>query len=165
MNKKLLLIAGAVITSAGIHSASVMAATAIGSSTARVVQAITVTAANTLAFGDILFGESGTIILDTSSGVTGTLITGTGTRTSGSFAIAGAANAVYTVTLDPSTTITDGFDTMTVSGINHDSGLLGTRTLDASGDDTLSIGGTLTVGGAEGVGSYSGTYSVVVNYQ
>ena len=167
MNKKLLLIAGAVITSAGIYSASAMAATAGGSSTARIVQAITVTAADTLAFGDILSGDSGTIILDTSNGVAGTLITGTGTRTSGSFTIAGAANAVYTVTLDASITITDPVSTnsMTVSGINHDSGILGARTLDGSGDDTLSIGGTLTVGGTEAIGSYSGTYNVVVNYQ
>ena len=164
MNKKLLLVAGVAITSAGIYSPAVMAVSTTGSSTARVVQAMTITAANALAFGDLLTGASGTVILDTANGVTGSLAA-TGTQTSGSFTISGAANAVYTVTLDASTTITDGTDTMNVTGINHDSGLLGSRTLSGTGADTLSIGGTLTVAGTEGVGSYSGTYNVTVDYQ
>ncbi len=164
MNKKFLLVAGLAMTSAGIYSPAVMAAATTGSSTARVVQAMTITAANALAFGDILSGASGNVILDTANGVTGSLAT-TGTRTSGSFTLTGAASAVYTVTLDASTTITDGTDTMNVTGINHDSGLLGTRTLSAGGADTLSIGGTLTVAGTEAVGSYSGTYNVTVDYE
>ena len=166
MNKKLLFVAGVAITSAGIYSPAVMAALTTGSSTARVVQAMTIDAVNPLAFGDILTGGSGgTVILDTANGVTGSLAT-TGTKTSGSFTLLGAANAVYTVTLDASTTISDGLaTTMNVTGINHDSGLLGSRTLSNAGADTLSIGGTLTVLGSEPDGSYSGTYNITVDYQ
>lgn len=172
MNKKLILVAGAAITSAGLYSTSVMSANTVnGTSTARVVQAIDVTAGTTLAFGDILSGTPGTVILDTANGVTGSMgASGTGTRTSGTFDVTGANNAVYTITLDATATLTDlvSTNTMLVTGINHDGGLIGLAagngTLSGTGTDTVSVGGTLTAAGTEAVGSYTGTYNILVNY-
>ena len=169
MNKKLLLIAGIAITSAGVYS-SAMAVGAIGQSTARVVAAMTITPANALAFGDIISGVAGNVVITPAGGVTDTTVVSSGTQTAGSFAITGAASAIYVITLDASTTITDGTTTLNVTGLNHDGGLLGpdagNGTLsNPAGTDTLSVGGQLTLTAVATAGSYTGTYNVSVDYQ
>jgi hypothetical protein len=167
MNKKLFLIAGAVITSAGIYSASVMAADGTGTSTARVVQALTITPGAALAFGDIVSGAPGSVAITPAGGVTDTGVTSTGTQTAGVFTVNGANDAQYSILLDGSTTIQDpvSLDTMTVGSLNHSKAPADFGTLSATGSDSLTVGGTLTLTGGETNGSYIGTYNVTVNYQ
>ena len=167
MNKKLFLIAGAVITSAGVYSASVMAADGTGSSTARVVQALTITPGAALAFGDIVSGAAGSVAITPAGGVTDTGVTSTGTQTAGVFTVDGANDAQYSILLDGSATITDpvSANTMTVGSLNHSKAPAAFGTLSGTGSDTLTVGGTLAVLGTESVGSYTGTYKVTVNYQ
>ena len=163
MNKKLLLIAGAAITSAGVYSASVIAAQGTGQATANIVEAITIAPAATLAFGDIVGGTAGTVILDTANGVTGTL-TSTGTRTSGTFDVDGEDGKTFSITLPASALITDpvSTDTMTVNAFTDSEG--GTGTIPAGTAITIGIGATLNVLGTETAGSYTGTYNVDVDY-
>lgn len=168
MNKKLLLIAGIAITSAGVYS-SAMAVGAIGTSTARVVAAMTITPANALAFGDIISGVAGNVVIDTAGNATDTTVVSSGTQTAGSFTITGAPNAIYTITLDAATTISDGSTTLNVTLLNHDSGLnpfdANNGQLSGGGGDTLSVGGRLDLTALATAGSYTGNYNVNVDYQ
>ncbi len=50
---------------------------------------------------------------------------------------------------------------MTIDTFNHDAGA--TPTL-AGGSDTFNVGATLHVGATQAAGTYSGTFSVTVNY-
>ena len=67
----------------------------------------------------------------------------------------------YSITLPSSATLTSGGDTMTIDTFNHDAG--GTPTL-SGGSDTFNVGATLNVGATQAGGTYSGTFSVTVNY-
>ena len=168
MNKKLFLIAGAVITSAGIYSASVMAATASGSSTATVIAPIGITAGTTLAFGDIISGAAGSVALDTADGVTDTNVVSSGTQTSGTFDITGETGKLYTIAFGAASITLTGLvpaNTMTVNGFVHDSGVNGDRTIDAGGVDTLSVGATVNLILNQAPDTYSGSYDVTVDYQ
>lgn len=168
MNKKLLLIAGIAITSAGVYS-SAMAVGALGQSTARVYTPMTITPGNALAFGDIISGVAGSVVITTAGVKTDNTVVSSGTQSAGGFAITGDNNAVYVITLDAATTITDGTTTLNVSALNHDGGLIGAAggngTLSALGADTLSVGGQLDLTAVATSGSYTGTYNVNVDYQ
>ena len=163
MNKKLLLIAGAAITSAGIYSASVMAATTTGTSTANVIETITILSGVDLAFGDIVSGTSGTVILDTANGTSGGLTT-SGIRTSGTFDVDGADGKFFTISLPTAPVLlSNGPDTLSVSAFTDSEGGVGQIPVGAA--ITIGIGASLTADGTESPGAYSNTYSVTVNYQ
>ena len=168
MNKKLLFIAGIAITSAGVYS-SAMAVSASGTSTAQIVTTMTITPGAALAFGNIFSGVTGNVVITPAGAVTDTNVVSSGTQTAGTFAITGDAGLIYTITLDASTTITDGSTILNVTALNHDSGLLpvdaNNGQLSGGGTDTLSVGGQFDVTAAATAGSYTGTYNVAVDYQ
>ena len=164
MDKKLLLLAGAAITSAGVYSTSVMAVDGTGTSTARLVAAMTIAQTSPLAFGDIIRGVAGNVLITTAGGVTDTTVVSSNTQSAGAFDITGGANALYSISMPASTTITDGTDTMTVTGLNHNRAATG-NVLSGTGTDALLVGGQLDVAGTEQAGSYNGTYLVTINYE
>ncbi len=84
-----------------------------------------------------------------------------GTPAAASFDVTGASGQTYFITLPSSDTLSSGGNTMTVDTFNHDAGA--TPTL-VGGSDTFNVGATLSVGAAQAGGTYSGTFSVTVNY-
>ncbi len=71
------------------------------------------------------------------------------------------AGESYSCTLPGSITLTSGGNTMTVDTYTDDAGA--TPTL-VGGSDTFNVGATLHVGATQVSGTYSGTFSVTVNY-
>ncbi len=130
---------------------------------------ITVAAAISISSsGDMDFGEIGP------TGTAGTVtVTTAGARSSvnvdlfggvpaaASFDVTGDGANTYSITLPSSATLSSGGDTMTVDTFNHDAGA--TPTL-VGGSDTFNVGATLNVGATQASGTYSGTFSVTVNY-
>lgn len=84
--------------------------------------------------------------------------------TAGRFDISGQANANINITLPSSITLTgNNGGSMTVNNFTGSPSSTST-VLDASGSKTLLIGADLNIGTAQPSGTYSGTYSLTVNY-
>ncbi len=71
----------------------------------------------------------------------------------------GASGATYSVTIPATVSLTGPGSAMTVTLTDPGAGTL------TGGTDTFNVGGTLAVGASQTAGSYSGTYTVSVNYQ
>ncbi len=84
-----------------------------------------------------------------------------GLPSAASFDVTGAVGQAYSITLPSSATLSSGGNTMTIDTFNHDAGA--TPTL-PGGSDTFNVGATLNVGATQATGTYSGTFSVTVNY-
>jgi len=135
-----------------------------GTSNARVITPLTVTATTALEFGNLAASaNAGTI--DQAGSVTGgvTAVTGGATRAPGVFTVAGEASAStpYTFTLPSTATLTSGANSMTAT-LSYASGT-SSRTL-SSGSDTVTINGVLAVAANQASGAYTGTYTVTANY-
>ncbi len=85
-----------------------------------------------------------------------------GVPSAASFDVTGDGNANYSTTLPSSTTLTSGGNTMTVDTFTDDAGV--NPKLPAGGSETFNVGATLHVGATQASGTYSGTFSVTVNY-
>ena len=140
--------------------------------TAEIIQIIGITAGADLAFGEIIVG-AGDVIISTAGARTINAAMDPGTQstyTAGVFNVTGQPLYTYAITLpdDVTVTITEGTDPMAVTAFNcftaddADAGLDGT--LDALGDDVITVGATLTVAVDQVVGSYTGLFNVVVAY-
>ncbi len=79
-----------------------------------------------------------------------------------SFDVTGDGNANYSITLPSSATLSSGGNTMTVDTFTDDAGA--SPKLLPGGSETFNVGATLSVGAAQAAGTYSGTFSVTVNY-
>ena len=128
---------------------------------------MTITNGSPLVFGTFSAGSGGTITVNTS----GSCSAGGGVI----LVIADCIAAEFTVTGDPSLTYlielpADNFATlsgpgsdMTITGLVSDpAGANGL--LSVGGSQNLSVGGTLNIGSNQAAGSYSGSFSVIVNY-
>ncbi len=73
----------------------------------------------------------------------------------------GIGGASYALAVDPTTTLTNGSDTMEVSMI-YQAGYDGI--LSSQGTDSFYVGATVEVGAHQPSGTYTGTYSVTVAY-
>ena len=118
--------------------------------------------------GDMDFGTMVT------TGTAGTVtVTPAGVRTSvnvdlfggfpaaASFDVTGKVDQAYFITLPSSATLTSGANTMTIDTFTDDAGASPTL---PGGSDTFNVGATLNVGATQAAGTYSGTFSVTVNY-
>ncbi|MFV0626566.1 MAG: DUF4402 domain-containing protein [Alphaproteobacteria bacterium] len=83
------------------------------------------------------------------------------TATAGVFAVTGEANTTMDVTFTPGT-LSNGANTITLDNLSHTPAV---ATTNASGDLTLNIGGRITTIANQAAGTYSGTYTITVNYQ
>lgn len=136
-----------------------------GSATAEVVAPITLTHVSgaELSFGTFTAGAGGTVVVTQAGAGSATgdvvLLTGS-TESADEFTVAGDANRSFSITVnDDVITHTNGTDTMAFTTDAATSG-----TLDASGADSFTVGGTLTVGANQEPGDYAGTYLVEVAY-
>lgn len=168
MNRKILLVAGATIASAGFYSASVEAANVTANASANVLAPLDITlGTNAMDFGDVSGDANNqTTVVLTTAGVTssgdGALVGGT--PTAGDFDVSGAGTAAYTITLpaDGTVTLTGPGTAMPVNSFSDSNG--GTSNL-VAGSDSFTVGATLTINAGQGAGAYTGTYDVQVDYQ
>ncbi len=165
-NSLRLAVVGAVAAASFATSAQA-ATTATGTATAEVLSSLTVTATADLAFGQIAANTGGTVTVNANSTVasTGALIS-TGTRAPAAFDVVGSPNSMVVVTLPAAPvnlTRVAGTETMSLGGFNTNPN--GAFQLDAAGNGTFNVGGTLTVASGQVPGTYTGTFSVSVEYQ
>ena len=126
-----------------------------------------------LNFGSMSAGAAGgTVVINTAGArsTTGSVVgvTGAGLISQGVFYVNGSTGLPIDITVtSPAFTLTNGGDTMTVNNFNlltNAGGNSGTITL-AANPTTFPIGATLNVGPAQAAGTYTGSYTINVNYQ
>lgn len=164
MNTKMkkLSVLGAVMAAVLLSGQAQAANSVSAGATVEIAAPIAITQDTALAFGNI--GPSATagtvtISLASAKSVTGGVTDLGGTSAAGAFTVTGASGATYSVTVPASVTLTGAGDDMSASLTNDGGGTL------TGGTDTFNVGGTLSVGANQAAGSYSGTYTVSVNYQ
>lgn len=163
MKKIAILAAGAAaLVSAPAMAAPGDTATEQGAATATIVAPISLTETATLAFGTITAGGGGTVVVTAAGAGSATgdvsLLSGS-TETAGAFDVAGDATRSFSITTTGGT-VTSGTDTMSfTTSASATSG-----TLDATGADDFTVGGTLTVPASAPAGTYTGDYDVTVAY-
>ena len=166
MTAKFLKVAAAsVAIVAGFASTGAQAATGSANATAEILAAVQITNPVDLRFGSVAppTAGSGSVSVAAFSGSTASCAGGAvcgGTSGPGSFDITGAGGLDVAVSL-PSTSVTiiSGVNSMSVTGLSLDTGLL------FGGIGTVYVGGTLTVPTGQAAGVYSGSFNVDANYQ
>ena len=175
---KLALAIGALVMAGSAMAQSTGSAN--GTANANVIQPITITAVDTLEFGNIVAGI-GTVVIQASaagtrSGTAALIGNMQGTERAGTFDVAGEGAAIYTITLPADDTVvlkTGAGDApatqMKLSAFTNAIKGTGTfLTLDGTaggaGAQSFYVGATLTSIATQTPGAYTGTYSVTVAY-
>jgi len=147
-------------------SATFAQITATATATAVIQAPLTITNTAALSFGTLAASTAGTAIVTPAGGISataGVTLTG-GTVTAATFTVTGIVDAVYTIGLPASVTLTGPGNPMVVDNIVSSPATTGTL---AGGTSALTVGGTLNVGLAQAAGTYQNTtdLTVTVNYQ
>ena len=130
------------------------------------------TLANTtgLSFGAFTAGGGGSITVSPGGARTKAgsviLVNQAGTASAAQFTISGTPGAVFVITLpaDGTVFISDGASApMALNGFT--SSPAGVGLLPGGGTQQINVGATLSVGAAQAPGSYTGSFTVTVNYQ
>ena len=141
------------------------AASATGNATATVVTPIAISKTVDLAFGKFVANTGGTVVIGTSGARSQTstvsLFNQGSTQNAASFTVTGEGTNTYAITLPTGATISSGSNSMTVGSFTSNPS--GTGVLSA-GAQTLLVGGTLTVASGQAPGNYTGSFSVLVEY-
>ncbi len=169
MNKKLALVAGITLASAGLYSSSLTVATVTGNASANVLTPLTlVRGVNAMNFGNVAGDASiDTTVVLTTGGTTSSAdgASTAGTPAAGDFNVTGEGTLAYTISLpaDGVVVLTNaaGPD-MSVDGFVDNLGGAGSLT---AGAQSFTVGATLTINANQGAALYTGTYDVTVNYQ
>lgn len=154
-----------------VSPASIYAASATANGTADVVSAISIAkdVGGDLGFGFVVASATaGTAVIgtdDARSCTAGTTCVNGGTVSAADFTVSGQANYTYAITLPSSTTLSDGEATPTTMTVDSfTSSPATTGTLDAAGSQALKVGATLQVAANQRADSYTGTFTVTVEY-
>jgi hypothetical protein len=164
INKKLIAAVAAGIIGVGGFAPIANAASSLSAgASARIAGALDISESTPLNFGAI-DNTAGTVVIGEGTSPTYTFNTtaqNDASITQGVFAVTGDASASYALTIDSSTSIGNGTDTL---GIALTATQAGGGALDGTGNDTVYVGGTLTVLGGESSGLYTGNYNISVAY-
>ncbi len=159
---------------AGVLQSSAQAATGTATANATIATAIGISSPTALNFGIMVPdpGLVGTVVVDPAGArsAPGGIVTlvGGGTIGAAVFDVTGQTLAVYSIDLpaDGVVTLAGAGPAMAVDGFNDSLG--GTDAAPANGtlgtDDSFTVGATLTVGIGQAVGTYTGTFDVIVLY-
>jgi hypothetical protein len=161
--KKTLISAAIVAAVAFTQAANAQTASAPFTANARIVTPISIVKATDMNFGDVVAG-AGTVVLTTAGvrSTTGSTNLGNGVGvTAATFTVSGQANSTYAITLPGSANITGPGSPMSVGTFTSNPSGTGLLT---GGTQTLALGATLTVAAGQATGTYSGPFSVSVNY-
>lgn len=138
---------------------------------ARVIKPITLANSQALDFGVIAKGTTdATVIVSATASATAKVASGdavvlsSATPTAAKFTVSGESGKTYAITIPNETqtqTITSGANTLNITGFTCSSGATGTI---GTNNDIFYVGGTLSVPAVAIAASYTGTFSVTVNY-
>lgn len=123
-----------------------------------------------LDFGEIITGPAGTVVVDTAGVPTPTgvsLVPSSGVQ-QGVIQVIGTPLAVVDINMvAPSYTVSNGVQTMNVTGfdIGNGAGNPHSVTIGAGSTVDVNIGGTLNVGAGQATGNYTGTFTLNADYQ
>jgi hypothetical protein len=175
--KNLIYLFLAIFMMAGFTTKIMAQATENTAAGAVIITPIGITETAALHFGvmSVLVGTPGTCVLSTSGVRTQTggvnLSAQTPVAANAAYDVTGMASTTYALTLPATITVTETvglIETMTIgtllarfNGAGADAVI---STLDGSGDDSFTVGGTLTVPAGQTEGIYAGTFDVTVAY-
>lgn len=168
MKKLVLLFTGLILMAIAAKNVSAQASDN-GTATATILTPIAITAGNDLEFGSIASGTQESEVKITTAGVR-SLETGNATLYTsdagqqGTFNVSGQADHTYSITLPGNGAVTLASSGNTMAVKNFVSNPDNTGTLSSSGSQTVNVGATLVVGASQAAGSYTGNYTVTVNY-
>ena len=151
----------ALVAGASVFTSGALAATASGTANATVLTPIAIAAGTALNFGTIAANAAGGTVVLTSAGVrskTGTVVLTAAAFSVGTLTVTGTGSSTFAVTYPGSFNVTSGANTMGVVVSGAATGTL------AGGTVSLPVGGTLTVGANQIAGSYTGSYTMTVEY-
>jgi hypothetical protein len=172
--KRLVILFSAIVLMAGFSVNLLAQATENTAAAANVIIPITITETASLHFGTmaVLAGTPGTCVLSTqgvrsqTGGVN--LSVQAPTATNAAFDVSGAISTTYAITLPADITVSYLTYDMTIGTLLARTASAGadglTGTLDGSGDDSFTVGGTLTVATGQEAGLYIGSFDVTVAY-
>lgn len=145
-------------------SAQAQAADVTGNATAEIQSPIVLTEDTAMDFATIIADPTGdTVTLDTADAVTSTgASTFSGTPLSGDFSATGTASASVAISFSTGDTLTGPGTAMALGNFTNSAG--GTPAFDGTGNLAFSVGADLTVGAAQAAGTYTGTYTLTVDY-
>lgn len=156
----------------GIVASSFAQVNATAQASANIITPISISKNVDMAFGNISVNSTtlGTVTLPATSGTpirsyTGgvTLPAVTGTVSAAEFTVTGANSTSYAITLPGVTPLTSGGSSMNLDTFLTD--IAGnTGTLSGTGTQSFYVGSTLHVAAAQAAGTYTGSFSVTVNY-
>ena len=134
---------------------------------ASAAQAQTITQNVGLSFGSFVANTGGSITLSPASGRSNTgglFLMPQGSGSAAQFTVSGTPSSSYTITLpaDGTVLLSNGNHHMAINGFTSSPG--NTITMPLNGTQMLSVGATLTVGNTQTPGSYTGSFSVTLNY-
>jgi len=163
------------ISLAGLTTSVNAQSTAFATTTATLVEPISITNSAPLSFGSIATGTAGTVVLAPDGNVTdlaGLSVPSNGISTSAaSFNVTGAGTSGFTVSLPTSIILTSGIDELTVDTFQASNNIVGGVGTLAGGTSIITIGATLNVPANAVAGSYTNTSNdiatglfVTVNY-
>jgi hypothetical protein len=141
-----------------------LADTKTAGSSATVMIPLVITKTADLRFGSFApTAAAGTVTIATTGARSSSGVQLSSMVTSGAaaFSLAGDTTATYAITLPSSATLTSGANSMTINSFTSNPS--GTGAL-VAGAGTVAIGGTLAVAASQAAGSYTGTFSVTMNY-
>ena len=161
--KKIFVSAAALALPAAAIAAPGDTDTATGTATATVVAPIELDhdEGAALSFGSFVAGDSGTVVVnsDGAGTATGVKFVNDSATSADSFTVSGDSDRSFTI-VTSSGSVFNG--TLSMAFTTVPSSDLGT--LDATGDGSFTVGGTLTVPAGQTAGDYSGTYNATVAY-
>ncbi len=124
---------------------------------------IVITENTSMDFGVVIFdGTAGTVTINTSGVVTGPLgYLFSGTPAAGAYGVTGQQNQSVIISFT-SGSLTGPGTAMTVDNFTHSAGA--SPGFDNQGNLSFNVGADLSVNASQATGSYSGTFTVTVNY-
>ena len=121
-----------------------------------------------LKFGSVIVDNfnPGTVAISSAGVLTcGAPLSCFGSNSAAAFSVTGNKDAFYNITLPGSATVTNGANTMTVDTFEDSKGGVGQLPFAPQATDNFTVGARLNVGAGQPAGSYTGTFTVTVNYQ
>ena len=162
--KKLSLV-GLAVASVGAGAQYAHAADQTGNASAVIQNPIVITEDTAMDFATIIADAAGDTVTLTAAGSISSTGSSTfsGTPAAGAFSVTGTPSAAVTLSFSTGDTLTGPGTAMNLGTFTHDAG--GSPAFDVAGDLAFDVGANLTVNATQTAGSYSGTYTVTVDYQ
>ena len=163
INTKILLGTVGVLS---VLSYSAFAANQTGNASATISTLIAVTEDTQMAFGNVSVDSAGgTVTLTSAGGISAdnANYVFSGTPAGAAFSATGDASAPVTISFSTGDTLTGPGTAMALQNFTNDAG--GSPAFDGTGNLAFNVGADLVVNASQTAGSYSGTYTITVDYQ